>query len=604
MGELATRRDGARSLSAVDYEDFFENGGIGLHMVDAEGKILHANKAELNLLGYEADDYIGRDICNFHADQHVIDDILARLKRGESVERYPARMRARDGSIRYVEISSSGQFEGGELVHTRCFTVDVTKLKTTERAMDQNDARFHQILDALPVAVYTTDAAGKIAYYNQAAAELAGREPKIGEDEWCVTFRLFTADGQELPHNQCPMAITLKENRPVRNVEAIAQRPDGTFFPFLPFPTPLRDEHGNLVGAVNMLLDLTDRKRGEEAVQHLSAIVESSFDAIVSKDLTGVIKSWNTGAERLFGYTPAEAVGRHVNMLIPLDRQDEEPRILERIRGGERVESYETIRQRKNGEQVPVSLTISPVRNATGRIVGASKIARDITTAKENEHRIRMLMREVNHRVKNQYSVILSMIRETNKRSESPDTFEKQVRERIMALSRSHDLLVSADWKGASISDLLLAQAKPFGREDVITMAGPPIILSPNAVQYLGIAFHELCTNSAKYGVLSGHRGIITVTWGVAEDQGIKSLKLTWAEQDGPQVKSIAKNGFGSVVLNRVAPQALSGTGELKYGSNDVVWTLEAPISFVEASLFDDSAENLPPPQGAFTKLD
>lgn len=336
-----------------------------------------------------------------------------------------------------------------------------------------------------------------------------------------------------------------------------------------------------------MLLDLTDRKRGEDAVQHLSAIVESSFDAIVSKDLEGIIKSWNKAAERLFGYTPSEAVGCHVSMLIPPDHQDEEPRILKRIRSGERIESYETIRLRKGGEQVPVSLTISPVRNAAGRIVGASKIARDITAAKESEHRIRMLMREVNHRVKNQYSVILSMIRETNKRSGSPDLFEKQVRERIMALSRSHDLLVSADWKGAKISDLLLDQAKPFGRDDAITMAGPPITLSPNAVQYLGIAFHELCTNSAKYGVLSGYQGIIAVTWDVAVHQGIQTFKLVWVEQDGPQVKAITKNGFGSVVLNRVAPQALNGTGELKHGSNDIVWTLEAPIAFVEASRFD-----------------
>ncbi|MER8376204.1 PAS domain S-box protein [Mesorhizobium sp. M1406] len=587
MESAAVAGDGF-GLPEIDYQDFFENGGIGLHIVDGAGRILHANKAELNLLGYEAPDYVGRDIASFHIDEHAINDILARLARGEAVERYPARLRARDGSIKHVEVSSSGHFENGQLVHSRCFTVDVTRLKSAELAVNQNEDRFHQILDALPVAVYTTDARGIITYCNRAAVELAGREPRIGQDQWCVTFRLFTVDGEELPHDQCPMAIALKENRPVRNVEAIAQRPDCSFFPFLPFPTPLRDEHGNLVGAVNMLLDLTDRKRGEDAVQHLSAIVESSFDAIVSKDLDGFIKSWNKGAERLFGYTPPEAVGRHVTMLIPPDHHDEEPRILERLRRGERLDSYETIRQRKNGTLVPVSLTISPVRDAAGRIVGASKIARDITAAKESEHRIRMLMREVNHRVKNQYSVILSMIRETNKRSESPDVFEKQVRERIMALSRSHDLLISADWKGATLSDLILAQAKSFGREDAITMAGPPVTLSPHAVQYLGIAFHELCTNSAKYGVLSGNRGIIAVTWGIAGGQDSQTFKLTWAEQDGPAIKSIGNNGFGSVVLNRVTPRALSGTAELTYGANDVLWTLEAPAFFVEASLFND----------------
>lgn len=197
-------------------------------------------------------------------------------------------------------------------------------------------------------------------------------------------------------------------------------------------------------------------------------------------------------------------------MLFPPEHVDEEPMIIERIRRGERVESFETVRRRKDGTDIPVSLTISPVRDSIGRIVGASKIARDITAAKESEQRIRMLMREVNHRVKNDYAVILSMIRETNNRSESPDIFEKRVRERIMALSRSHDLLVSADWKGATVADLILDQAKLFGREDAIALHGLPLVLTPNAVQYLGIAFHELCTNSAKYGVLSGHRGSIS----------------------------------------------------------------------------------------------
>jgi PAS domain S-box-containing protein len=339
---------------------------------------------------------------------------------------------------------------------------------------------------------------------------------------------------------------------------------------------------------VNTLVDLSERKRIDDAGQHLSAIVESSFDAIVSKDLDGVITSWNRGAERLFGYSSDEAVGNPVTMLIPVDHQDEEPHILHRVRRGERVESFETVRQRKEGSRIPVSLTISPVRNTAGRIVGASKIARDISTARESEHRIRMLMREVNHRVKNQYSVILSMIRETNKRSDNPDVFERQVRERIMALARSHDLLVSADWKGATIFELLLAQAKPFGNEDRISMSGPSITLSPNAVQHLGIAFHELATNSAKYGVLSGKTGTIAVAWEVIDSHTGKLVRLTWNETDGPKVQSIASSGFGTVVLKRVAPQALSGTGDLRYGPHGVVWTLEAPVAYVEASIFDE----------------
>lgn len=575
----------ASVFAELDYKDFFENGGVALHVVDGEGKILYANQAELDLLGHQAGDYIGRNITEFYPDPDAIGDILARLGRGEKIERYPARLCASDGSLRHVEITSSAHFEGGKLVGTRCFTIDVTELQRTRIELVQQDDQFHQILDNLPVAVYTTDAAGTITYFNPAAAGFAGRTPEIGKDKWCVTFRLFNPDGSDLPHDQCPMAITLRENRPVRNQQALAQRPDGSLFPFQPFPTPIRDENGKLIGAVNMLLDLTPQAIADEARQHLSAIVESSFDAIVSKNLDGVITSWNAGAERLFGYTADEAIGNPVAMLIPEDHQDEEPRILDRIGKGERVESYETVRQRKDGSLVPVSLTVSPVRGAVGRIVGASKIARDISGAKESEHRIRMLMREVNHRVKNQYSVILSMIRETNKRSESPAVFERQVRERIMALSRSHDLLVSGDWKGATIFELLLAQSKPFGGEDLLSMSGPSIILSPNSVQYLGIAFHELATNSAKYGVLSGNTGKITVGWHVTRREGQRVMRLTWVETDGPKVQSIASGGFGTVVLKRIAPQALNGTGNLEYSEHGVVWTLEAPLAFVEAGL-------------------
>jgi PAS domain S-box-containing protein len=245
-----------------DLEDFFENAAIGLHIVSAEGIILRANKAELQMLGYEADEYIGEPISAFHADKEVIEDILRRLEQGEKLDHYPARLRAKDGSIRHVRITSSGVFRDSKFVQTRCFTTDVTETVRAEQ-------RFQQVLDALPAAVYTTDAQGRITYYNQAAIDLAGRRPQVGVDEWCVTWRLYTKDGAPLPHDQCPMAIALKEKRPVRGVEAWAERPDGTRFPFIPYPTPLYDETGCMTGAINMLIDISDRKKAEETHQLL-----------------------------------------------------------------------------------------------------------------------------------------------------------------------------------------------------------------------------------------------------------------------------------------------------------------------------------------------
>ncbi len=129
---------------------------------------------------------------------------------------------------------------------------------------EERDQVFRDLLDALPAAVYTTDAAGRLTFFNQAAVDFWGRRPELGTSYWCGSWRLYWPDGAVLPHDQCPMAIAIKENRPVRGMEAIAERPDGTRVSFMPFPTPLRDSAGRLVGAVNMLVDVTERKRAEE----------------------------------------------------------------------------------------------------------------------------------------------------------------------------------------------------------------------------------------------------------------------------------------------------------------------------------------------------
>src|ERR1700676_200913 len=181
----------------------------------------------------------------------------------------------------------------------------------------ENERELRTVLDALPVAIYATDAAGRITYCNQAAVDLAGRQPKLGKDEWCVAWRLYNPDGMKLPHDRCPMAVALKENRPVRGIEAILERPDGTRIPIRPYPTPIRDQSGALIGAVNLLLDLSDRKLAENASAYLAAIVASSDDAIVSKNLSGIVTSWNRGAEAIFGYRQDEMVGRPISLLFP-----------------------------------------------------------------------------------------------------------------------------------------------------------------------------------------------------------------------------------------------------------------------------------------------
>jgi PAS domain S-box-containing protein len=179
-----------------------------------------------------------------------------------------------------------------------------------------------------------------------------------------------------------------------------------------------------------MLVDLSDRKSNEHAIQRLAAIVESSDDAILTKDLNGIITSWNTGAQRLFGYTAEEAIGKSVTMLIPMDRQDEEPRILSRIRSGERVDHYETIRRRKDGSLVEISISVSPLKNSEGTIVGASKIARDITDRKRAQEQQQLLLREMDHRVKNLFTLASSVVTLSARTADTPEGLAAAIRDR------------------------------------------------------------------------------------------------------------------------------------------------------------------------------
>jgi PAS domain S-box-containing protein len=331
---------------------------------------------------------------------------------------------------------------------------------------------------------------------------------------------------------------------------------------------------------------------GERIIEaRLAAIIDSSFDAVIAKDLNSVITHWNPAAERMFGYTAEEAIGRSITMLIPAHLQSEETDIIRRIRANERIESYETVRVRKDGSTVFVSLTVSPIRNQRGEVVGASKIARDITQTKESERRIRVLLREINHRVKNQYAVILSLIRETGLSSVSIEEFQAKIRTRIASLAASHDLLVRSEWTGSTLAELVKAQLAPFGHESLVTISGPLVSISPNAVQNLGMAFHELGTNSAKYGVLAGRDGAVTISWSLTRGPA-PVLTVRWDEAfDEPMPPpEQSGRGFGTVVLERVTPVALNGRAHTERTASRITWTLEAPASAVLVAEGGDDA--------------
>jgi PAS domain S-box-containing protein len=269
--------------------------------------------------------------------------------------------------------------------------VDLTKLKRTQDKIRESQERYRILFDLVPVAVYTCDADGVIQEYNRRAVELWGREPgRNGEKpRFCGSYKIYYPDGRRMPHEECPLARALRgEKLKAKDLEIIVERPDGERRHVIPAPRILTNIHGKITGAINSLFDITEHKRAETAAMRLAAAVQSSHDAVAAKTLNGIITDWNQSAERIFGYKPKEIIGKSVLTLIPKDRQDEEQEILRRIRRGESLDHYETVRRRKDGRLIDVSLTISPIKDPKGQVVGISKIARDITERKTAEGRL------------------------------------------------------------------------------------------------------------------------------------------------------------------------------------------------------------------------
>jgi PAS domain S-box-containing protein len=305
--------------------------------------------------------------------------------------------------------------------------------------------------------------------------------------------------------------------------------------------------------------DVTELKKlstaldeSEKGSRSLAAIVESSDDAIVSKNLDGIVASWNSGAERVFGYSAEEAIGQPITIVIPEDRLHEEHEILTRVRRGERVDHFETVRRKKDGSPIDVSLSVSPVKNAQGQIVGASKIARDITEQKRAQEQITALARETEHRSKNVLANVQAIV--TVSQSDTPEGLKRAIEGRIRALASVHSLFVETRWRGANLQTIAKNELAPYSQADErrVQIYGPPLLLAPDIAQAMAMTLHELATNAAKYGALSAPDGRIDLKW---SRDGAGTLILHWTEIGGPAVQKPTRRGFGSRIIERMIGQ-------------------------------------------------
>jgi PAS domain S-box-containing protein len=333
-----------------------------------------------------------------------------------------------------------------------------------------------------------------------------------------------------------------------------------------PFTLPRHSRHM----IVLVFYDVTARKQAEASGAYLASIVEFSDDAIVSKNLNGIINSWNKGAERLFGYAAEEMIGKSIAILIPQDRINEEPAILERIKRGDQVDHYETVRIRKDGSLIDISLSVSPIKDGEGKIIGASKIARDNTGKKKAEEVQRLLLRELQHRVKNTLAIVQAIA--TLTLHGAPADEQAKFIARLHALASAHDVLTQKNWERAPVRDILNRTLEPFQKER-IKASGPDVTLDSQKALALTMVLHELATNAVKYGALSNDSGQVRIDWTVGEDHDAAHLKVCWEERDGPLVQSPARKGFGSRVI-----EASLRNAQVLFAPEGITCTLEVSL--------------------------
>lgn len=460
QGNTPSRQCSADRRRSVEWlSSIVENTPECVKVVDQDGTLVQMNPAGLRMLdakkpsdveGLSVFDLIVPEHRQYWREQH------RRVCEGEKLN-WEFDIISLGGTRRHMEthavpMTTPGGLPGGfvQLAVTR----DITDRKRLEAATREAERRLADLIDALPSAVYTTDANGKVTYFNQACVKLAGRVPAIGTDEWCVTWRLYWPDGTPMPHATCPMAIALAENRAIHGAEALAERPDGTRVPFLAYPAPLHNEAGELIGAVNMLVDITERKVAED-------------------------------------------------------------------------------------------------------------------------HR-QLLLNELNHRVKNTLATVQSIAAQSFRRNEISEGY-RWFEGRLIALSKAHDVLSKENWQAASLNDIIDQAVAPFqapGHQRFV-IEGPPQRLKPKAALALAMAFHELCTNAAKFGALSSERGFVRIHWTVTPS---KSMHLFWKEVGGPPVSPSTRKGFGSRLLEYGLAGELDAEVRLAYPVDGVTCDIEVPL--------------------------
>jgi PAS domain S-box-containing protein len=453
-----------------------------------------------------------------------------------------------------------------------CIVNETTERVKADAALRESEERLRAIFAQSAAGIALGDLTGKLLSVNDHFCRIVGRprDELIGIRMQEITF------ADDLPENQRLFQHMVQTGESFE-IEKRYVRGDGSLVWVANSVSAIRDDGGNMSQAVAISVDIGERRHAQEIEKHLASMIASSNDAIMGIDLDMKITSWNAAAEKLYGYSQDEVVGRSVLMLVPDGRQEEEPRILTEVRAGRFVEPYETQRRRKDGRLVEVLLSVSPIRDANGRVIGASKTAHDITARKDAERLKSILVNELHHRVKNVLATVTAIARQTLGRDKANHEEVEAFTSRLASLSRAQDLLVHADWQHADLKAVMQQALSPYP-VDAFQIGGPSVPLPPRAVVSLSLALHELATNAAKYGALSAPGGQVSISWQF-EPLADNRLRIVWEERGGPEVARPRRRGFGSTLIERLLSAELKGETKFVYEKSGVICVIEAEMS-------------------------
>ncbi len=484
-----------------------------------------------------------------------------------------------DGSRFPVELAISPIEVDGQS-HFTAYLRDISDRKRTEAALRESEQRLHSTYEHAFAGIAEIDADGRYLRVNEQFTQITGysREELLARTFIDITHPDDVQADLEQFRRQIAREIG------AYTVEKRYVHKDGHLVWIELSASRVDDAQGRPLYGVRVVRDITEQKRAEEANARLATIVSFSSDAIISVAAEdGRILTWNKGAEVLFGYTEEQAVGASVSLLVPPQNLTE----LENQAGifdlalAEGQARVDTIRRRKDGSLVDVSVSAARMMDAQGRVFGVSAIYRDITERKHWERHQRLLINELNHRVKNTLATVQSIISQTLRNATTAEEARSAIETRLIALSRAHDVLTRENWEAANLSEIVFQAVAPYRShgEDRFHCDGPEVRLSPRMALTLAMALQELATNAVKYGALSNATGEINIVWSVDQGQGGSHLRLQWRESGGPPVQAATRRGFGTRLIERGLALELNGKVRIDFAPEGVVCSVDAPIA-------------------------